>query len=189
MVAIRTFIAIDIPPWVKTEITDIQNRFKSLNLNVSWVRPANIHLTLKFLGEIDPQRVPLIKTTMTPAFNPLPKFSLSLEGLGVYPDLKRPKVLWVGLQDSQGALETLREKTEDVLSSLDFPKEARKFSPHLTLGRIKSFKGTALLKKTLQEAPQIESNPFEVSSVTFYQSQLTPKGSIYTALDEFFLKG
>lgn len=189
MGALRTFIAIDIPPWVKEQIAGIQNRFKSLDLNASWVRPENIHLTLKFLGDIDPQRVPLIKETMTRALNPIPKFSVWLGGLGVYPDLKRPRVLWVGLRDSQGALETLHEKTDDALNSLGFPKEPRKFSPHLTFGRLKSQKGKSSLEKALQEGPEIESDPFEISSVKFYQSQLTRTGSIYTALDKFILNG
>ena len=189
MDAIRTFIAIDIPPWVKTEIAGIQNRLKSLNLNASWVSQANMHMTLKFLGDIDPHSAPAIKKTMTAVLHTTPKFSVSLGGLGVFPNLKRPRAVWIAIQDNSGALKTIWEKTEDAMAALNFPGETREFTPHLTLGRIKSAKGKALLKHALQTAPSIELSPFEITSVKFYQSQLTPKGSIYTVLAQFQLNG
>lgn len=189
MDAIRTFIAIDIPPWVKTQIAGIQNRLRSLDLNASWVGRENMHMTLKFLGDIDPKLAPAIKETLTEVLDPMPKFSVCLGGLGVFPRPERPRVVWVALQDSSGALKTLWEKTGDALSILKFPKETREFSPHLTLGRIKSSKGKELLKEALQTASATDPVSFEIASVKLYQSRLTPKGSIYTALEEFNLNG
>lgn len=146
-------------------------------------------MTLKFLGDIDPKLAPAINEAMTAVLNPMPKFSVCLGGLGVFPHPKRPKVVWMALQDSSGALKAIWEKTGEAMSILKFPKETRKFSPHLTLGRIKSSKGKELLKEALQTAPSTEPISFEIASVKLYQSQLTPKGSIYTALAEFNLNG
>ncbi|MCZ6512618.1 MAG: RNA 2',3'-cyclic phosphodiesterase [Nitrospinae bacterium] len=185
----RTFIAIDIPPSVVKAITVIQNRFKSLGLHASWVRPGNIHLTLKFLGDIDPNQVPGIRDKITVALAPLAPIEVSLDRVGVFPDLKRPRVLWVGLKDEKGALETLHFGLEQALASAGFPADLRPFSPHLTLARIKSRRGTKELQNELDAllSEGIAPNPFPVGSVQLYESQLTPKGSIYTVLANFKL--
>ncbi|NIQ02969.1 MAG: RNA 2',3'-cyclic phosphodiesterase [Nitrospinaceae bacterium] len=186
---IRTFIAIDVPPKVLEAITDVQNRFKSLGLHASWVRPGNIHLTLKFLGDIDPSQVPGIKDSLAPALSRLAPCQLALDGVGVFPDFKRPRVLWLGLRDEQGNLKALHTALEEVLEKLGFPAEHRRFSPHLTLARIKSPKGKKELRRELERLNDqgIDPNPFQADSVKWYKSQLTPKGSIYTVLEHFNL--
>jgi len=182
-------------------IAVIQNRFKSLGLHASWVRPGNIHLTLKFLGDIEPNQVPGIRDKITVALAPLAPFEVSLDRVGVFPDLKRPRVLWVGLKDEQGTLKTLWSGIEQALESAGFPVDPRPFSPHLTLARIKSPwgikspkgikspRGTKALKDELDAllSEGIDPNPFPVGSVQLYESQLTPKGSIYTVLANFKL--
>jgi len=192
---LRTFIAIDIPPSVVKAITVIQNRFKSLGLHASWVRPGNIHLTLKFLGDIDPNQVPGIRDKITVALAPLAPIEVSLDRVGVFPDLKRPRVLWVGLKDEKGALETLHFGIEQALASAGFPADLRPFSPHLTLARIKSPKGIKSLRGTKELQNELDAllsegiapTPFYAGSIQLYESQLTPKGSIYTVLANFKL--
>ena len=98
MAALRTFIAIDVPPAVLDTITRIQNRFKSLGLHASWVKPGNIHLTLKFLGDTDPDRIPGIQNKLTETLAPFAPFRLSLDSAGVFPNTENPRVLWVGLE-------------------------------------------------------------------------------------------
>jgi 2'-5' RNA ligase len=116
-------------------------------------------------------------------------FSLSLCGLGVFPNMNRPRVLWVGLKDPEEQLETLYKKIEKEMACIGFAEESRSFSSHLTLARIKSPKGRNRLKHKVESSEPVESDSFEISSVILFQSQLTPRGSIYTALEEFKLTG
>jgi 2'-5' RNA ligase len=199
--ALRTFIAIDVPPAVFDTITRIQNRFKSLGLHASWVKPGNIHLTLKFLGDTDPGRIPGIQNQLTQTLAPFAPFRLSLESAGVFPNTKNPRILWVGLKDEEGTLETLQAGIDKALECVGFPMEQRPFSPHLTLARIKSPQGIQSplgiklprgekeLKDELDALNQegISPHPFNVSGLHLYESQLTPKGSIYTLLANFKL--
>ena len=195
MAALRTFIAIDVPPAVHDTIARIQNRFKSLGVHASWVKPGNIHLTLKFLGDTDPDRIPGIQNKLTETLASFAPFRMSLDSAGVFPNTKHPRVLWVGLKDEKGALETLQTAIEQALESVGFPLEQRPFSPHLTLARIKSLKeikspkGKKELKDELDAVNQegIGSHPFDVGEIKLYESQLTPKGSIYTVLANFKL--
>lgn len=187
MEAVRAFIAIDIPPFAREKIAAIQNGFKALNLDVAWVHPANLHLTLKFLGAIDPERVPGINDRMASALSRVPGFSATLGEVGVFPSLDRPRVLWVGLENPEGSLVALQKNVERELADAGFPPDSKRFSPHLTFGRVKSSRGTARLKSALKNVPQARSGPFGVSAVRLYKSQLTPKGSIYTVLGEFKL--
>ena len=108
MAALRTFIAIDVPPAVLDTIIRIQHRFKSLGLHASWVKPVNIHLTLKFLGNTDPDRIPGIQNKLTETLASFPPFQLSLESTGVFPNTKNPRILWVGLKDKEEALRALQ---------------------------------------------------------------------------------
>ena len=195
MAALRTFIAINVPSAVLDTIIRIQNRFKSLGLHASWVKPGNVHLTLKFLGDTDPDRISGIRNKLTETLAPLERFQLSLNSAGVFPDTKNPRVLWVGLKDNDGTLKKVQTTIEQALESLRFPIEQRPFSPHLTLARIKSPKGIKSpedkknLKDELDAVNQegIDPHPFEVGEIHLYESQLTPKGSIYTVLANFKL--
>ena len=185
----RSFIAIDVPLWVKTEISGIQNRLRVLDLDASWVRQENMHLTLKFLGDIDARLVPAIIKEMGAVLSPAPKFSVSLGRLGAFPDLKKPRVAWIAVEDPSDVLERLWRETEDAMWALKFPRDKRKFSPHLTVARIKSQKGNRLLAATLSAAPQTGFKPFDIASVKLYKSELTAKGSIYTELADVNLDG
>jgi 2'-5' RNA ligase len=187
--ALRTFIAIDVPSAVLDTIIRIQHRFKSLGLHASWVKPGNIHLTLKFLGNTDPDRIPGIQNKLTEALASFEPFQLSLDSTGVFPNTKNPRVLWIGLKDEEESLNPLQTTIKNALESMGFPKEQKTFSPHLTLARIKSPKGKEKLKDELDAVNQegIDPHPFEVDEIHLYESQLTPKGSIYTVLANFKL--
>ncbi len=189
MAALRTFIAINVPPAVLDTIARIQNRFKSLGLHASWVKPGNIHLTLKFLGDTDPDRIPGIQITLTETLASLGRFQVSLDSAGVFPNTNNPRVLWLGLKDREGVLETLQTGIEKALEQIGFPREQRPFSPHVTLARIKSPRGKRELKSELDALNRqgITPHPFDVGEIQLYESQLTPKGSIYTVLANFKL--
>lgn len=185
----RTFIAIDVSSEMINTLESLQSRFKTLGLHASWTRPGNMHLTLKFLGEIDPGRVPRLNEILTETVAPFGSFRVSLDGVGVFPHLRNPRVLWVGLKDEEGTLARLQSAVDRAMAGEGFPPETRKFSPHLTLARIKSPKGKQALKNELETLDQteLEPHPCVVDAVHLYESQLTPKGSIYTELANFKL--
>jgi len=184
---IRTFLGIDLPLTVKKALGDTQVRFKALKLHASWVKPENIHLTLKFLGDVSPQQISLVKEELLQALEPVFPFQASLGPTGVFPNINRPRTLWVGLEDPEGRLSDLHQRVEETLQNLGFPGEKRPFSPHLTLARIKSPKNKGLLRDSLESLPKPPLLKFDISSVKLYKSELTPKGSIYTVLEELKL--
>lgn len=185
MDALRLFVAIAVPPEVLEILIDIQNRFKNLDLDAKWVKPENMHLTLKFLGKTS--KVSQIKQGLAKALSNEPEFTLSLGGTKVFPDIKRPRVLGVGLHSACEPLAQLHKNVEGHLAPLGFPPESRPFSPHWTLARIKSGKNKKLLAQQLNIIGHVAS--FKVKSVRLYQSRLTPEGAKYTVLEEFALKG
>ena len=190
MPALRLFLAIDIPPHARETVVSIQNRFKTLDLNASWVRPGNIHLTLKFLGDTPLEQVANIKKSVSEAVDSISVFEVALDGVGVFPNLKKPRVLWVGLKDPHKHLNVLQENIDAKMMKLGFPGERKNFAPHLTLARIKHAKGKIKesfedLKREIESVPPMDSEFFQVDSVRLIQSELTPKGSIYTILEKF----
>ncbi len=189
MDALRLFLAIDIPNAVRETIAEVQNDFKSLNLDARWVEPANFHLTLKFLGSTRPQTIPEIETQMqeiTPRFAP-PTVTLGLPG--VFPNPNRPRVLWLSVQDSQGTLISLMQAIDTRMIPLGFPGEKKQAIPHLTLARFKSARDNRKLKQKLRAGPAVATVPFTVDSVKLMQSELTPEGPNYTVIGDFPLQG
>ena len=148
------------------------------------MRPEGIHLTLKFLGNTS--KMLQINQGLVKAVNNEPEFKLSLGGAKVFPDVKRPRILVVGLQSPCEPLAQLHKNVERHLAPLGFPPESRPFSPHWTLARIKSGKNRKLLAQPLNSIGHVAS--FKVKSVGLYQSQLTPEGATYTVLEKFVLK-
>lgn len=189
MQTIRAFIAVDVPSFALETISQIQDRFKQLGLHASWTRPGNIHLTLKFLGETDPQRIPDITQVLIRVFQSSETFRVSLKEVGVFPNWNKPRVVWIGLDDPGGHLAALQSQLETDLETLGWPRENRPFSPHLTLGRLKSPKGKERLREAVAGLPALDPNPFDIDSVKLYRSELTPQGSIYTVLEEVAFQG
>ena len=138
MDTIRVFIAVSFNQKLTGELRELQDQFKQLSLNASWVKPENIHLTLKFLGDVETNRVskifdPINKTAL--AFS---SFNLRLSNLGVFPNWNRPQVFWIGWDDKEEILKNLKKRLELELSDVGFPRDMKPFSPHLTLARLRS---------------------------------------------------
>jgi len=183
------FLAIDVPNSVREKISAAQRFYKTLNLDATWVKPANMHLTVKFLGDTPSDLIPAIKDRMAEVANSTPPFAITLGKMGVFPNVSRPRVLWIGLEDRKDHLDSLKIRVEKEMTSLGFPPDKQKPAHHLTLGRIKSAKNKEGLKKALQSTQRIEMDLFEVSSIQLIKSELTPKGSIYTVQEEFVFTG
>jgi len=179
----RLFIAISLNSQLQQELTELQEKFR-VRKGIRWVKPQNIHLTLNFLGEVDEQRIPLIKEVMQRATRGVFPFLLSFGGLGAFPNLKAPRVIWLGLK-SEKEVVSLQQRLEKELSRIGFSPEKRKFQPHLTLGRVKFLENKKEFVKRMQESEQASlSSKLRVDKIELIESKLTPQGPIYSLVHE-----
>lgn len=181
---IRSFIAIDIPQSIKNIIAGIQSDFKESGADVKWVKPDLIHLTLKFLGNIKEEQIEGIKKCMIKSVEGITPFFMNLTDVGVFPNIRYPRVIWVGLQDKTGRLLSLQKNIEENLMTLEFKPEERKFSSHLTIGRLKSLKGKSRLANMIHAKKGMNiDGSISVNKVNLMKSDLRVTGPIYTILE------
>ncbi|MBN1621091.1 MAG: RNA 2',3'-cyclic phosphodiesterase [Endomicrobiales bacterium] len=183
----RLFIALNIPDDLKNKIADVQNNLKRSLSDVKWVGQRNFHLTLKFLGETPEEKVNDIISSLTNAVSNYGKFQVAFCGTGVFPDIHRPRVVWIGIREGKEKLEALADKIEEEMFLLDFPKEKRKFSAHLTLGRVKSQKNKYSLIKKVIANEKTEAGSHDVLSIDLMQSILHPQGPEYICLKSVYI--
>lgn len=186
---LRAFIAISLPEPVLQAIVTAQDTLRRSGLKIRWVRKEGIHLTLKFLGDIDRDDVEDIHGAMERAAGPFSPLALWGEGIGVFPDLRRPRVVWVGVSGDREVLRALQGEMETELSGLGFPKEKRPFKGHLTLGRVKGRLDRTQLIDALEALRGFRTESFTAESVVLFQSDLRPDGAVYTRVAEVALKG
>ena len=183
---IRTFIAIELPSDVKTTLNRLQiDLGANKNNSVKWVNPESIHLTLKFLGNVDTEAIPKISTAITIAVKNAKPFSLSLSELGAFPNTRSPRVIWVGLKGDTDMLSGLQKNLEQSLAAIGFLPENKPFSPHLTLGRVRNGvrpNQRRALAERLSVAKLKTRPEMYVTSINLMKSDLTPQGAIYTQL-------
>lgn len=186
---VRAFIAFPLPEIIRAQICDIQERLKSYRLPVRWVKPENVHLTLKFLGEIAINSIDgITEMIMKTALNCRP-LTLFTKGLGVFPGIKKPRVLWMGTFGEIKTLLEIQGQLETHLEEQGFAKENRPFKSHLTLGRFKGQIQPEKLLSILQSYSDFSSKPFEAREIILYKSELKPSGPVYTKLQTVFLEG
>ena len=181
---IRTFIAIELPEKIIYTISKVQEKIKSYGLKMRWVRPENIHLTLKFLGDIQEVDTEKVARAITESVTGHPALSLAVKGIGVFPGIKKPRVLWLGISKPLDLLTALQQTLDDKLATMGFPREKRPFRGHLTLGRITSKIDPKTLHNVLKEFTQFESEQFFADRIILYKSDLNPGGAVYTKLVE-----
>jgi 2'-5' RNA ligase len=184
---IRTFICIELPDELKTRIGEIQAQLKPYSSGISWVRPQNIHLTLKFLGNVEEAQIDALGKRVSEMAVHYTPFTLIPEGKGVFPHEKSPRVFWIGIGDDSGKLVQLAERIEEGLVQFGFEKEKRPFKPHLTIARVRPFRKPKELTPAFL-ATAFSSNPFEVDHITIMRSDLEPTGAVYTPLKVVSLK-
>lgn len=186
---IRCFVAIPIPLEIKQQIEKVLNLLKTQGADAKWVSSANFHFTMKFLGEITATQVDSVIETMESGLSGVEAFPISLKGTGAFPNLERPRVIWCGVSGGEEPLCSLAARIDDLLEPVGFPKEKRPFSAHLTLGRLRSEKGTKSLIGKIKETQDLELGEFLADRVLVMKSDLKPSGPIYTPLKEFLLEG
>ena len=192
METLRTFIAVELDQELKATLTAIQARLRSAipPRAVRWVQPEGIHLTLKFLGDTPLDKVEQVKAALALAAGEIPAHAITVGGVGCFPDARRPRVVWVGVQEPSGSLVRLWQAVESHVAPLGFPTEKRPFSPHLTLGRVQRYASGAEVRDIGQAVAALAAemagaqDEMAVSSVAYIKSDLRPTGAVYTTLVE-----
>jgi RNA 2',3'-cyclic 3'-phosphodiesterase len=177
---IRAFIAVNLASPVIEEIAKVCSFLREAQGDIRWTRREGLHLTLKFLGDIERSQVEPILAAMRETMRKWPPLHILARGLGAFPSLRRPRVLWVGLNGE--GLQEISEALETALMPLDFPPEEREFTPHLTLGRVRSLRGWEHVLAVVKEYQQTHFGESTVDQVTLYQSELRPDGAVYSPL-------
>jgi 2'-5' RNA ligase len=182
--AIRSFIAFDLnSESVLTKITAAQNLLVKSGADLKLVEPKNIHITMRFLGNIKPNMIEKIFEEMKKVqFTP---FNVRISGVGAFPKLNYPRVLWAGITEGADQLRSIASQLEPRLCSLGFTPDPKGFSPHLTIARVKSERNKAVLIKCITENAKYEFGIVKTECLRLKRSDLTPKGPIYSTLKEF----
>jgi 2'-5' RNA ligase len=178
---IRAFIALELSEEARAELLRIEEVLEKAEANVKWVKPESIHLTLKFLGYIQEEKVSSIEKRLGKIASEASPFDIALENIGVFPGWKNARVIWIGLGEGAESVKTLADRVEEAMAEEGFEKEKRSFKSHLTIGRVKSPKNKEKLEK---EALSVNVKPASshISRIVLFKSTLTPKGAIYTPL-------
>jgi len=183
---LRAFLASELPPdlqdTIHTATADLRSTLRG-DL-IRWVPAHNVHLTLKFLGDVSPSSLDLIKQMMQTEAAQYPAFDVQVEGLGCYPNPRRPRVLWVGLR-APGELASLQRAIDAAAARLGYESEERDFSPHLTIGRVRQNASSTDLHDIRTALDEIHIGwlgTARVEAVHLFKSELRPEGSVYTRL-------
>ncbi len=178
---IRAFVGVRIDPKMTQKISEVQSQLKRSLTGIRWVVQENLHFTLKFLGAVEEEKITSIIKAVGRAVRPAQPFSLTAGGIGVFPDIRKPRVLWVGLE-AQG-LQTLSQEVETAFEPLGFAPEKRGFKPHLTIGRWRNFTAKAQrLKEEIDHWKDQDFGQSTVEEVVIFQSILKPNGAVYSPL-------
>jgi RNA 2',3'-cyclic 3'-phosphodiesterase len=179
---LRAFVAVESPTPLREALRAVQSELVGLGVRVRWTAPERIHLTLKFLGEVPVGHVASLAQALTAAARGHAPFALDAAGLGVFPGLRRPRVIWVGLADRGGLLARLQADVEKRLAALGFPAETQRFRGHLTVGRFREGSPPGPLAEALARWAGRAVGCLEVREIVLFQSLLRPEGPEYTPL-------
>ena len=178
---IRCFVAIEIPDLIQNLLTTVQDALRPKIGKASWVRHGNFHLTLKFIGDIEKQRVPKIGAALQRVAATHAPFPVEIGGIGTFPNLTRPRVLWIGLKHGASAVSTLAETVNNGLVKLEYPADTR-FHPHLTLARLKNHIDLKPFTDSFKQYEILDRGSFTVNEIALIRSEMHPTGVVYTPL-------
>ena len=181
----RTFVAIEIPDAAKEPLVALSARLRTPDVRATWVHPENMHLTLRFLGELDLDRIEKLAAGLEIAYQGRAPFQLHIRGTGAFPNPRKPSVIWAGLEPLEGALAEVQTIAERAARDIGLPPDDKTFRAHLTLARIRDARTAQPLIARLQQEQDFEGGEFSVHGVSLFSSQLTRQGPIYQRLREF----
>jgi 2'-5' RNA ligase len=184
---IRSFIAIDLPDATRQGLAAVQEQLRQSRAGVRWVKPSSIHLTLKFLGNIQAAQVEDIALAVAQEIRDQPPITIGAAGLGAFPSRRKPRVIWIGMEGEVQRLTRIQSRVENALEPLSFVREKRPFRPHLTIGRVKDRRRLQALIDAMAELKIPEFDSFDVTEIILYKSDLRPTGAIYTKLHRMSL--
>ncbi len=184
----RTFIAVGISDDITGSIAGLQSGFRKHDFDIKYVKPENIHVTLKFLGEVEENRISEVYESVKDSVGDTKKFNIIVDSVGVFPGPRSPKVIWAGVSEGSRKLKDLNRTIEGSLVSAGFKKEKKIFSAHLTIGRVRSSKNIKLLSNTVEEMCGVRIGRMLVEDVLVMKSDLTSQGPVYTVLKKVMLK-
>jgi len=181
----RTFCAIELPPDVREQLATHAKRLREAvpQASASWSKPENVHLTLKFFGNVAKDKLTRISQAATRVAGEVSGFKIRIGGTGVFPRRSRPQVLWIGVEDSSGQLSDLQQRLEEAFAREGFAKEDRGFRPHLTIARLRRPEEARELAEAHIQM-KFAFAEIRVTKFALFRSQLSPKGSIYTVISE-----
>ncbi len=184
----RLFVALELPASHRASLTEVCERGR--RGGVRWVPAENVHLTLKFLGEVDEARIPKIEEALASVAARARPFPLSLAGCGCFPNVRAPRVVWLGLAEGAGEAQALAGAVEDALRPVGFAPERRPFKPHLTIGRVKDPReGAAAASSKVDALADYAAAPARAEAVALVKSTLTAEGSVYEEIGRWRLGG
>jgi 2'-5' RNA ligase len=186
---IRAFVALKLPENIISSIKRVQEDVKRYRLPVRWVRPENIHLTIKFFGDISESDIGKIGSVLKDCAESYAPFSLSAKGAGIFPGIARPRIIWAGISGDTTRLLDLRNLLEKRFDETGFKKEERPFKGHLTIGRFRGKTDSGKLLEALKKVCDFESEIFVSGKLYLFKSDLKPEGPVYTELLEIPLNG
>lgn len=183
MTSWRLFCAVELPQEVRKQLEEhiLKLRKAVPDAAASWSRVENIHLTLKFLGNVELERIPAISAAATRAAAEFSSFRIGIGNTGVFPRPSRAQVLWIGVSDPSGNLSALQERLENECATEGFPKENRAYRPHLTIARLRRPEGARPLADTHLQM-QFNAAEIKLNELIVFRSELSPKGSKYTPI-------
>jgi 2'-5' RNA ligase len=179
----RLFVALEIPSTVRENLAELLKALRSMSPQIRWVRPENLHVTLKFIGEVPETKLATIRIALASARSDQP-VALEFRGLGFFPNEKHPRVFWAGIEASPN-LKTLAADIDAATEKLGIPAEKRPFSPHLTLARFESPGLPEKLRASIQENVRRDFGALRTTYFHLIESKLKPSGAEYTTLESF----
>jgi len=185
---IRTFIAVNLAETLRERMAQVQQELRATRADVKWVSADGFHMTLKFLGNVDAEAMDDVVRATGDSLQGVPPAPITFRGVGAYPRVSAPRVVWAGVTEGGEQLVAMAEQVEQATEKLGFERERRPFSPHLTLGRVRTPRQPEL-SEAIQRLREVEIGSMTVDAVYVMRSQLTPKGAIYSVISEIKLSG
>ncbi len=190
MSRIRTFIAVETPASIRQQAASIIQSLSACTDSIKWVAPSKIHVTVKFLGDVEDTDVYQVCRTTADAVVDTEPFQAPCRGVGAFPHLDRPRTVWLGIDDPDGQFEALHGRIDAALGQLNFPEDARRFRPHLTLGRLRyGRRDLGDLVPRLQEKADMTLGRLDVAELIIFASELTSEGPAYSVMGRAPLGG
>lgn len=185
----RLFFAVDLPLKTLSTAQSLIDKFGVPSAHVRWVHAKNLHISLKFLGDVEAQTIPSLCAKAKEAVSGFGEMSLSIEGMGLFPNNTKPRVVWFGIKGATKQFARLESRLSENIECLGFPAAERPFTPHLTIGRVKSASARGELIRLVHNNHDLKVGEAPVKVIHIYESRLGPGGSVYTKVESFPLSG